>query len=181
MRDHFALLFALSAVSMLGCSEMHPLSTSALPPSPTEITTSDSSENQATPYPRLVASHVHAKDGEITEIGSPVSASGVERQFSKINWTKPASLGVHFDANTSLMIKCEPKEGDIESNLIAVWTRPENEAQDTSVCVVRQSGPLEGKQRALALLQAFAINKEFVESSTNWKVISRRKAHRPSQ
>ena len=128
------------------------------------------------PYPQLVATHVHANDGEITEVDSPVSTSTVERQFSKIDWTKPASLGVHFDANTSLTIKCELADGDIEQNLLAVWRRPEKEVQDISVCVVRQSDPLEDKQRALTLLQSFLSNNESVESAIEWKVTGRRVA-----
>ena len=137
------MVLYLSAVGLIGCSETEDPSIGASPTTEIDPATSDSSENSKISYLRLVATHMHAKDGGTTETGSSVAPNLVERQFSSIDWTKPASHGVNFDADTSLTIKCSPAENDVERHMVAVWRRTENEIKDVSVCVAQYSEPFQ--------------------------------------
>ena len=174
-------IFALFAAGLIGCSgakEPSPVISSSAATAPSKANSSESGE---IPYPRVVATHVHKKDGEIIETGSPVVPKLVEQQFSKIDWTKPASLGVQINADTSLTISSSPREDDVERHMLAVWRRPETESEDITVCVVRHSEPFENKEQAIALLLLFVNDSESVESSLKWTVKSRGSASNPEK
>ena len=173
MHNHVIIVFTVIAAGLIGCSVAEDPSVGVAPKTVNDPTTSDSSESGEIPYPRLVATHVHAKDGEITESGSPVASSIVKEQFSRIDWTKPASIGVHIDANTSLTVTSPPTDDDIQGRLIAIWIQPETQVEDYLTSVVRHSEPFENKEQALTLLQSFVDDNGAVESATTWTVKSR--------
>jgi len=171
--NHVIIFFAVIAVGLIGCSVTEDPTEGDASKAANGPTTSDSSESGEIPYPRLVATHVHAKDGEITESGSPVASSIVKEQFSRIDWTKPASIGVHIDANTSLTVTSLPTDDDIQGRLVAIWIQPETQVEDYLTSVVRHSEPFENKEQALTLLKSFVDDNGAVESATKWTVKSR--------
>lgn len=173
MHNHLIIVFAVITVGFMGCSVAEDPSVGVAMKTAKDPTTSDSSESGGIPYPCLIATHVHAKDGEITESGSPVAPILVKEQFSRIDWTKPASIGVHIDANTSLTVTSLPTEDDIPGQLFAIWIQPEKQVEDYLTSAVRHSAPFENKEQALTLLQSFVDDNGAVESATTWTVKSR--------
>jgi len=173
MHNHVIIVFAVIAVGLNGCSVTEGPSEGDTSKTSNDPATSDSSESGEIPYPRLVATHVHAKGGEITESGNPVAPILVKEQFSRIDWTKPASIGVHIDASTSLTVTSLPTDADVQGRLFAIWIQPETQVEDYLTSVVRHSAPFENEQQALTLLQAFVDDNGAVESATTWTVKSR--------
>lgn len=173
MHEYFMAIFAAISVLLTGCSEAEDPSVGVAPTSASGPATSDAGESDESVYPFLIATHVHAADGEITESVSPVAPILVDKQFSRIDWTKPASIGVHINANTSMTIKSLPTDGNIEPALAAIWVQPDAQIEDYFTCIVRHSVPLESKQHALTLLQSFVDANGTVEVSAKWTVKSR--------